>query len=110
MNCREWVAAVAFITAIAGQGEQAALAANDKTQTACAAAALTDYTRATVALMQQSPIMSVEATIAKRRLEEQYCLRSTRCLMGEATDPATGMAFAAEFGTCLREEALQNSK
>jgi hypothetical protein len=110
MNCRRWIAAIAATTLIAGQGEQTALAANDKTQPACAAAALTDYTRATVALMQQSPILSVEATISKRRLEEQYCLRSTRCLMGEATNAATGMAFAAKFSTCLREEALENSK
>jgi hypothetical protein len=40
-------------------------------------AAMTDYTKANLALMQQgSPAMSVEATIAQRRLEEEFCLRS----------------------------------
>ena len=112
MNCRSRrLVALNTVIAISVVQVGYALAANDKTQTACAAAALTEYTRATVALMQQGPIMSVEATIAQRRLEEQYCLKSTRCLMGgEPTSSTTGMAFAVEFSKCLRDEALERSK
>lgn len=80
-------------------------------QIACATTALTDYTRAGLALLQQGgPVMSVEATMAQRRLEEQYCLRSTRCLMGEPTNSLTGMAFAAKFSKCLADEAIEKSK
>jgi hypothetical protein len=78
-------------------------------QTACLTGALTDYTRANLALMQQIP-MTVDATIAQRRLEEQYCMRSTRCLLGEPANTATGMAFAVEFSKCLRKETLEKSK
>jgi hypothetical protein len=69
-----------------------------------------DYNRANLALMLQAThVMSAEAIIAQRFLEEQYCLRSTQCLLGaEPTNPA--MAFAVEFSKCLRDEALEKSK
>ena len=42
----------------------------------CATAAMTDYVKANDALVQQTAtVMSVEATIAQRRLQEDYCLR-----------------------------------
>src|ERR1700738_1662665 len=46
----------------------------------CATAAMTDYGKANDALVQQTAtVMSVEATIAQRRLQEEYCLRFVRC-------------------------------
>jgi hypothetical protein len=49
---------------------------------ACGVAAMTDYNKANFALMQQgTPLMSVEATIAQRRLEEEFCLRFVRCVL-----------------------------
>lgn len=80
-----------------------ALAA-DETAKACAVAALTEYTKSALALLQRpGPVMSVETTVAKRRLEEQYCLRLVRCLtVGQQADSALGAAvFAAQFGKCL---------
>jgi hypothetical protein len=68
-------------------------------------AAMTDYTKANLALMQQgSPAMSVEATtIAQRRLEEEFCLRFVRCVL----DDENSLRFTSAFDTCLRDEALE---
>jgi hypothetical protein len=86
--------------------------AKDDPKTACMTAALMDYTRADLALSQReaSPVGTVEGTIARRRLQEQYCLRSTRCLIGEPTSQITGMTFAVEFEKCLDEEAAEKAK
>lgn len=76
----------------------------DDAQKACGVAAMTEYTKANLALMQTStPLMSVRATIAQRRLEEQYCLRLTKCFISDETS----MPFAAEFDSCLNDEALE---
>ena len=70
-------------------------------QNACGVAAMTDYTKANLALMQQdSPAMSVEATIAHRRLEEEFSLRFVRCVL----DDENSMRFTSAFDTCLRDE------
>ena len=48
----------------------------------CATAVMTDYVKANDALVQQTAtVMSVEATIAQRRLQEEYCLRFVRVSM-----------------------------
>ena len=50
----------------------------------CATAAMTDYVKANDALVQQTAtVMSVEATIAQRRLQEEYCLRFVRCSLDD---------------------------
>ena len=65
---------------------------------------MTDFTKANLALMQTgTPLMSVETTIAQRRLEEQYCLRLTRCFLSDETSTV----FAVEFDSCLSDEALE---
>ena len=47
-------------------------------QNVCGVAATTDYTKSNLALMQQSsPAMSVEATIAQRRLEKNSACGSS---------------------------------
>ena len=72
---------------------------SNEPQNVCGVAATTDYTKANLALMQQSsPAMSVEATIAQRRLEEEFCLRFVRCVL---------VRFTSAFETCLRDEALE---
>jgi len=67
-------------------------------------AAMTDYNKANLALMQQgTPLMSVEATIAQRRLQEQFCLRFVQCVL---SDPSS-LPFIAAFDSCLSDEALE---
>ena len=75
-------------------------------QNARGVAATTDYTKANLALMQQSsPALSVEATIAQRRLEEKFCLRFVRCVL----DDGNSLRFRSAFDTCLRDEATGSS-
>ncbi len=81
--------------------------ANDK-QTACATAAFMEYNKANVALLTgASPIMSVEAQVAQRRLQESYCLQYARCFAGDPANQSAGMQYALEFSQCLEEEALE---
>jgi hypothetical protein len=77
-----------------------------QSQSDCAEAALNDYNRANTALLEQaSPLMSVEATIAQRRLQEQYCLRFAKCADGNLSESSAPLLAA--FSSCLREEALE---
>ena len=96
--------AATVLLAAAGSG-QAADAASE-----CASAALADYSRQSLALLQAVPLdslPSVEAVIARRRLQEGYCLRSTHCFYDETLNSAGDLAFRAEFAKCLDEEAEQ---
>ena len=54
-------------------------------------------------MQQDSPAMSVEATIAHRRLEEEFSLRFVRCVL----DDENSLRFTSAFDTCLRDEALE---
>jgi hypothetical protein len=70
----------------------------------CSAAAMTDYVKANDALVQQTAtVMSVEATIAQRRLQEEYCLRFVRCSL----DDQNSAIFQVQFDSCLKDEALE---
>jgi hypothetical protein len=73
-----------------------------KAQIACGVSAATDYNKAKLALLTQSPL-SVGVAIAERRLEESYCLRFAKCMI----DDASGLPFAAVFSSCLEDEALE---
>ena len=76
----------------------------ERTEDACATAAMTDYVKANDALMQQTAtVMSVEATIAQRRLQEEYCLRFVRCSL----DDQNSAIFGVQFDSCLKDEALE---
>jgi hypothetical protein len=76
----------------------------ERTEDACAAAAMTDYVKANDALVQQTAtVMSVEATIAQRRLQEEYCLRFVRCSL----DDQNSAIFGVQFDSCLKDEALE---
>jgi hypothetical protein len=70
----------------------------------CATAAMTDYVKANDALVQQTAtVMSVEATIAQRRLQEDYCLRFVRCSLSDQNSAI----FRVQFDSCLKDEALE---
>jgi hypothetical protein len=71
MQTRAIAAAVVLLSTVAARSADA--------KNACGEAAIADF-RARLALMQQeSPVLPVEATIAVRRLEEEFCLRFVRC-------------------------------
>jgi hypothetical protein len=73
-------------------------------QDECALAAFNDYTKVSTALLTQAdPILSVEAQITRRRLQEEFCARFVYC---EDTNP-NGFSFRAEFAKCLEDEALE---
>jgi len=70
----------------------------------CSTAAMTDYGKANDALVQQTAtVMSVEATIAQRRLQEEYCLRFVRCSFSDQNSAI----FRVQFDSCLKDEALE---
>jgi len=71
---------------------------------ACGVAAMTDYSKAKLALLQKdSPLMSVDGAIAERRLEEEFCLRFVQCIL----DDSNSLQFKSGFLSCLRDEALE---
>ena len=75
----------------------------ERTEDACATAAMSDYLKANNALVQQTAtVMSVETTIAQRRLQEEYCLRFVRCSL----DDPNSAIFRVQFDSCLKDEAL----
>ena len=79
-------------------------ARGDEKESACKDATIMDYDKANLALMQQgTPVMPFEATIAQRRLEEEFCLHLVRCAF---TDPSS-LQFRSAFDSCLRNEALK---
>ena len=82
---RAMAAAVVLLSAVAARSDDA--------KNACGEAAIADF-RARLALMQQeSPVLPVGATIAVRRLEEEFCLRFVRCAH---SDP-NSFRFRASF-------------
>jgi hypothetical protein len=80
--------------------------AQESAQTGCLTAAFNDYNKANLAIKQRTPPLPIEAIVAQRRLQEQYCLRVARCRVGEpATDRSLASSYAAAFSSCLAEEA-----
>jgi hypothetical protein len=97
MIARLVVAAVLLFCALSAHSGEAQ-------KNACGIAAMTDYNRAKLALLQKgSPLMSVDGAIAERRLEEEFCLRFVRCIL----DDSNSLQFKSGFLTCLRDEALE---
>jgi hypothetical protein len=93
---------------ILGLSLAALIAPKALAQNACATAAFEDYNRANVALLTQAaPILSIDQTIQQRRLEEQYCLRFARCIVGDPTTSSLGLMFTMKFSSCLETESLE---
>jgi hypothetical protein len=52
--------------------------------------------------------LSIEKTLAKRRLQEQFCSEFVGCLSEKPEDASLAAAIdAARFSSCLRDEALE---
>jgi hypothetical protein len=49
--------------------------------------------------------MTLNAIMAKRRLQEQYCLEFAKCAVGDPTHTGMSPPFSAAFSRCLAEEA-----
>jgi hypothetical protein len=86
-------------------------AGREHAQNQCASAAVGDYNKATLALFQAQgalPLPSVEQILAKRRLQEQYCLQFAKCMLTTNTNPQlVAMEYSTLFDSCLRGEALE---
>jgi hypothetical protein len=79
---------------------------------ACGVAAVTEYNKATLALMNSaltnpSEIISVETQITRRHLQENYCLKLAHCLIDGSSVGSPGLALGAEFSECLKDEAAE---
>ena len=76
----------------------------ERIQNACTVAAAVEYNQASFVLRQApAELMTVEAMVSQRRLQEQYCLEYVKCILGE---PET-VRYQAAFSSCLREETLE---
>ena len=94
--------ATLFLAAITAS----ALAADQ--ENGCLVAAFTSYNSANVSLMASGGIpMTVEAQIAQRRLQEQYCVRVAECQNTALPKQQTTMVFDVAFANCLRDEAME---
>jgi hypothetical protein len=85
--------------------------ARERAQNQCATAAFGDYNKATLALFQAqgtAPLPSVEQIVAKRRLQEQYCLEFAKCMLTASGNPQlVAIEYSTLFDSCLRDEALE---
>jgi hypothetical protein len=99
-----FVAASALLIVTPALAQPSAPAAGN----ACATEALNEYTKRNLALSSHAvPVKSVEATIAQRRLQEQFCLELSRCLVGEPSNRSLTVPYAIAFSSCLRDEAFE---
>jgi hypothetical protein len=74
----------------------------------CSAAVFNNYLQTELALSQKQDvqsIMSVESTIAHRRLQEQFCLQFVQCEF--PTENPGSIIFGTAFGTCLDDEVRE---
>ena len=77
----------------------------------CGTAALTEYEKSKAAILtpktSDSPermmdrLISIDGTIAIRRLEEGYCLKFAQCIRKPSDDPLT---LALHFNSCIEDE------
>ena len=52
--------------------------------------------------------LSIENTIAKRRLEERFCLQFVQCVVDDPASQLSAPGQAAAFDRCLRDETLDD--
>jgi hypothetical protein len=81
-------------------------------QMACAGAASLEFETANAAIAQRATpdgSMSVEDTIAQRRLVEDFCKRWAACLVSNITEPGLReIALRSSFAGCLSSEANEH--
>ena len=79
----------------------------DDQRAQCAVAVLKVYNQAMLAIEAQFPVpMSIEGLVARRRLQETYCMRWTRCSVDSAPD---SMPFRMLLASCLRDEEREDT-
>jgi hypothetical protein len=82
-------------------------------QNECASSALTDYVKAGLALSQQEGAAlsalqpTIEITIARRRLQEQFCLRFAGCVFPDRTSQSLSLQYSLAFESCLKDEVQE---
>ncbi|MGO7535240.1 hypothetical protein [Rhizobium leguminosarum] len=93
----------AAICAVVSLATVEASLADDKPD-ACLRSALDSHIEARQTLLDTAqPVMSPDAQIMRRRLDEKYCLEVTACgLQGQGDDTKAMMANAL-FSSCLKE-------
>ena len=102
------------IAVLLAMSPASAMAANEvpkisDEQMACAEAAKKEYQTTKVQLVQRATanrtVMSIDDTIAKRRLDEDFCRRWADCLSSNVKDAGTRENIAAAtFVACLDYE------
>jgi hypothetical protein len=81
-------------------------------QMACAAAASQEFDAANAAIAERANAngsLSIEDTIAQRRLAEDFCKRWATCLVIKITEPGLREnALRSSFAGCLSNEAAEH--
>lgn len=72
----------------------------------CLNTAREDFQNSRLALLRQPPPRTIPAIVSERRLEEEYCLRTARCVTKDAAGQTAEMQASIEFSNCLEELAL----
>lgn len=89
--------AIILVTAIA------TALADDKGR-ACLTSAFDAHNQATLKLLETAgPVMSPEAQVMRRRLDEKYCFDVTACTLLDRSGEATAIMSSAAFSSCLKE-------
>lgn len=79
---------------------------------ACAGSAFEDYIKANAALLlnaKADPMLSVEDTIAQRRLVEGYCKKWASCIADDMPASARELVYRSQFSKCVDLEAKVKS-
>lgn len=100
----------AMSSASAMAGNEAPNVGDD--QMACAGAASEEFETANAAIAERATAngsLSIEDTIAQRRLAEDFCKRWATCLVSNITDSGLREnALRATFAGCLSNEATEH--
>jgi hypothetical protein len=74
----------------------------------CAEAAFVEYLHAGLALSQASSAdpfkPTIEFTIARRRLQEKFCLQFATCVFPVQSNQSLALQHSLAFESCLRDE------
>jgi hypothetical protein len=82
-------------------------------QNECAEAAFKKYIQAGLALSEKELAAlaalrpTMQLTIARRRLQEDFCAEFTSCVMTDVPPEAAALRRSLAFDTCLRDEVLE---
>lgn len=84
-----------------------ALAAPDTNET-CVMTAFKEFNDANTALLLHSGSpMPIEATLAQRRLQEDYCGKQAHCVTDALPAQERSMVLDSAFSDCLEQEAKE---